>query len=73
MDLREQIKNFREEKGLSRADLARMLGASHVTVWRLETGVVEVSTMHRLAIERALGVNFNTKKATPSPGVTKGS
>lgn len=49
-----RIKQMRERLGLSRAELAVKLKRSRMTVWRIETGGVEVRVVDLPRIARAL-------------------
>jgi len=52
------IKKARETKGLTKAELAKMIGSNEVTLWQLERGVAN-STMRILrAIEIELDLQI---------------
>jgi len=55
LDVGEQIRDAREEAGLSQRDLAKKMGTSQAAIARLEAGGVgaTLTTLHRVAV--ALG------------------
>ena len=57
MDFR--IKEIRESKGMTQAELVEKAGVARATIWKLETGEEEVTTSRTLAkIADALGVTI---------------
>lgn len=54
------LRQYRESKGLSQAELASLLGVAPNTVWRWEAGEREPSRSKRREIERKTGLRFLT-------------
>jgi transcriptional regulator with XRE-family HTH domain len=52
-----KLRDWREHRGLTVADLARASGISAQTIQALETGEVDLSTKHMLKLAPALGTN----------------
>jgi len=53
----EKVKNIRAEKNLTLEDVARRAGLSTGTVWQIETGRIQTSTVGTLEkLARGLGV-----------------
>ena len=57
MDLKDRLRTFRTENGLSQEDLARLLGVGKITVLRWENGTSKPSP---LAAERLSGLGLGT-------------
>ena len=52
-----RIREIREDKGLTQTELCERTGLTRATIWKLETGVDEVTTSKTLLkIAKALGV-----------------
>lgn len=49
-----RIQEAREALGISRAELARRLDSTRMTIWRIETGKVQVPADHLRDFARAL-------------------
>lgn len=55
-----RIKSFREKKGLSQCQLAKISGVSRATIWALESGKEKVTTTKTLSrIANAMGVTID--------------
>lgn len=52
-----RIQEVREQKGISRQDLARRLNTTRMRIWRLENGVTDVSAEDALRIAQELEVS----------------
>ena len=52
------IKALREARGLSRYDLAEMVGVTMPTVWKWEHGQMGVRDSHKLLVSKALGTEM---------------
>ena len=52
----QKLKALREERVLSRRELARMANLAHGTVWRIENGFSEVHPQTIRKLAKALGV-----------------
>lgn len=57
------IKHFRQEAGMSQADLAQQTGIPRVTIARLESGRVTEQTRQLVELLKALGVRLVATKA----------
>lgn len=61
-----RIRELRERKGLTQFELAEKSGITRATLWRLETGELEVTTTKTLAkIAEALGVDVRELFSDP--------
>lgn len=49
------IEAARQERGLSRAEIARRLNTKYLQVWRIENGAIEISADDVIAFADAIG------------------
>lgn len=62
-----RIKELREQRGMSQAELARKAGITRVTLWRLESGDGKVAmTRTLMKIANALSVEVRELFYTPT-------
>lgn len=52
-----ELERLREAKGISRADLAKQLGTTSVSIWRWENEKYEINTITERAIRGVLEEN----------------
>ena len=57
MELHERLRQLREDKDLSQADLAAMLGTTRQQIGKYETGRQDMTAAKLAALCRALGVS----------------
>lgn len=61
----DDIREARQAKRMTQADLAAQIGVSHRTVARWERGEATLRPQHLAAAERVLGIHLGTLRATP--------
>lgn len=57
--LSRKIKHTREQHRMSVAQLSDLLHISRQTLWRIESGIIEPTLLHKLAIERVFNVSLD--------------
>lgn len=65
-ELRNQLKHFRTEAGLTQAELAQTIEVSRKTINTVENGVFVPSTILALKLAKALNVSVETLFSLPN-------